>query len=384
MQRRGREKPKRLQGPLLTDLLFAYFIFFFPLAPANSRNSRCPESRPSTRGSFSCWPASLFITPYFTTMASLLVANSQPAKGRRRLSFRRSTDQRPKPPAAGEVKTATTTKEAAELLLWTEIGLSTVFSVLSYGTASLLTTYTEEWQQHGSDHVQTGYRRASASVTDCLLSWTFVHNETVNIYSHILGALVFLSLPTYVFSVSLPPRYHIATPTDVLVCTTYLLGVAACFVLSATFHTLMSHSQTLYLFGMKLDFQGVLVLMWSATVPLVYYTFPCDGRLQAFYLGLLSALAGLCSAVTFLPRFSGPHLGPYRAALFGAFGAGSFALPIAHGLLKHGLAEMRGRAGLGWIAATVVCNGLGLVVYGLKVSTRCWFPGEVFYGSCAC
>lgn len=234
----------------------------------------------------------------------------------------------------------------------------------------MLTSCVEEWQQHGSDHIQTGYRRASASVKDCLHSWTYVHNETINIYSHILGALAFLSLPTYIFAVSLPPRYHMATPTDVLVCTTYTLGVAACFILSTTFHTLMAHSRALYLLGMKLDFQGVLVLMWSATVPLVHYTFPCDGRLQAFYLGLFTALAGLCSAVTFLPRFSGPHLGPYRAALFGSFGAGSFALPIAHGLVRHGLGEMRGRVGLGWIAATVVWNGLGVGVYGVKVSRR--------------
>lgn len=155
-----------------------------------------------------------------------------------------------------------------------------------------------------------------------------------------------------------------------LVCTTYLLGVAICFLLSATFHTLMSHSRALYLLGMKLDFQGVLVLMWSATVPLVYYTFPCDSTTQVCYLILLTALASLCSAVTFLPRFSGPHLGPYRAALFGSFGAGSFALPIVHGVVRHGLEEMSRRVGLGWIGATVVCNGVGVGVYALKVRVR--------------
>lgn len=121
--------------------------------------------------------------------------------------------------------------------------------------------------------------------------------------------------------------------------------------------------------GMKFDFQGVLVLMWSATVPLIYYTFPCDGGLRLFYMGLFTVLAAACSAVTFLPRFSGPHLGPYRAVLFGSFGGGSFALPILHGLLRSGLEDMWGRVGLGWILATVACNGIGVAVYGVKVSS---------------
>lgn len=130
----------------------------------------------------------------------------------------------------------------------------------------------------------------------------------------------------------------------------------------------MSHSQVLYMLGMKFDFQGVLVLMWSATVPLIYYIFPCDGRLRLFYMGLFTVLAAACSAVTFLPRFSGPHLGPYRAVLFGSFGGGSFALPIFHGLLQKGPGDMWERVGLGWILATVACNGIGVAVYGVKVS----------------
>lgn len=130
----------------------------------------------------------------------------------------------------------------------------------------------------------------------------------------------------------------------------------------------MSHSRALYMLGMKFDFQGVLVLMWSATVPLIYYTFPCDGRLRLFYMGLFTVLAAACSAVTFLPRFSGPHLGPYRAVLFGSFGGGSFALPIFHGLLQKGLGDLWERVGLGWILATVACNGIGVAVYGVKVS----------------
>lgn len=192
-------------------------------------------------------------------------------------------------------------------------------------------------------------------------------DETVNIWSHILGALLFISLTVFVLN-EIPARYHAASTADVVVCSTYFLGVALCFALSTAFHTLMAHSEAVYLLNMKLDFQGVLVLMWGATVPLVYYSFPCDPALRAGYWGLISALAAACSAVTFLPRFSGPHLGPYRAVLFGAFGGGSFALPIVHGVVVHGLREEWERAGLGWVLWTVVCDGVGVLVYSLKVS----------------
>lgn len=227
-----------------------------------------------------------------------------------------------------------------------------------------------------NQQVLASRRKASSSVQECFHSWTYLHNESVNIYSHVLGALLFLALPGWVFNmidfdlgIALPQRYQVATPTDIVVCTTYLVGVAVCFLLSMGFHTLMAHSEAVYLLGMKLDIQGVLVLMWGATIPLVYYVFPCDPSLRLGYWGLFTALAGLCSAVTFLPRFSGPHLGPYRAALFGSFGAGSFALPIAHGLARYGMEDMWRRVGLGWILATVACNGTGVGVYSMKVGS---------------
>ncbi len=151
----------------------------------------------------------------------------------------------------------------------------------------------------------------------------------------------------------------------------------------------MSHSERAYQVGMKLDFQGILLLMWGATVPLIYYGLaPCPSSLsssspsqqlsltQTAYLCATTALALACSAVSVgVRRFSGPHLGAWRAALFGAFGVGSFAAPIAHGalLLLHrggggGWAlQSRRLGGLAWILATLLCNALGAAAYMLKV-----------------
>ncbi|KAI5924221.1 hemolysin-III channel protein-like protein Izh2 [Camillea tinctor] len=231
------------------------------------------------------------------------------------------------------------------------------------------------WRQHGSDHLQTGYRTECASVRMCFHSWTYIHNDTVNIYSHVIGAIVFLVLPLYIFSSEVPPRYEIATVTDVLVCSTYFLGVAVCFILSTLFHTFMSHSERWYITGIKFDYQGILLLMWGSTIPLVYYSFPCEesSGIRVVYWIATTALAALCSVATFHPAIGGPHLGHVRAVLFGAFGFGSFLAPVGHGILRFGLPEQSVRIGLQWIGLTALFNGAGVVLYALKFPER-WYP----------
>lgn len=139
----------------------------------------------------------------------------------------------------------------------------------------------------------------------------------------------------------------------------------------------MSHSERLYLLGMKLDIQGVLLLMWSATVPLIHHSLPVNGdddddpgatRRRAAHLAATTLLAAACSAATLLPSLSGPRLGAARAALFAAFGAGSFVAPLAHGaVLCGGLRRVAGRVALPWLVATAACNGVGAAAYMAKV-----------------
>ncbi|KAI0835218.1 hemolysin-III channel protein-like protein Izh2 [Hypoxylon sp. FL0890] len=229
------------------------------------------------------------------------------------------------------------------------------------------------WKQRGSEHLRTGYRPECDSLCSCLRSWLYIHNETVNIFSHIVGAITFFALPIYVFGIEVPPRYKLATMADFLVCSTYFLGVGICFTFSTLFHTFMCHSEVVYSLGVKLDYQGILLLMWGANVPLIYYSMPCDLGEQAAYWTLNTTLAGLCSFATFHPSIGGPHLGHVRAGLFATFGFCSVIAPILIGILKHGFEEQSRRVGLAWIGATALFNGLGVIVYALKFPER-WYP----------
>ncbi|KAI1103500.1 hemolysin-III channel protein-like protein Izh2 [Jackrogersella minutella] len=229
------------------------------------------------------------------------------------------------------------------------------------------------WKQRGSEHLRTGYRPECSSLWSCLQSWSYVHNETVNIFSHIIGAIIFMVLPLYVFRTEIPPRYRLAATADILVCSTYFLGVGICFTLSTIFHTFMCHSEAVYSLGVKLDYQGIILLMWGANVPLIYYSIPCDLNGQVAYWTLNTVLAGLCSLATFHPLIGGPHLGHVRAILFGTFGFCSVIAPILIGTLKYGFEEQSRRVGLVWIGATAVFNGTGVIVYAMKFPEK-WYP----------
>ncbi|KAI1808265.1 hemolysin-III channel protein-like protein Izh2 [Daldinia bambusicola] len=229
------------------------------------------------------------------------------------------------------------------------------------------------WKQRGCEHLRTGYRPVRASLWSCLHSWSYLHNETINIFTHVVGAVIFLALPLYVFRTEIPPRYKVATMGDIIVCSIYFLGVGVCFTLSTMFHTFMCHSEAAYSLGVKLDYQGIILLIWGANIALIYYSMPCDLSARIAYWTFNSILAGLCSYATFHPSIGGAHTGHARAILFATFGFCAVVAPNLIGLLKHGFEEQNRRVGLNWIAATTLFNSTGVVVYASKFPEK-WYP----------
>ncbi|KAJ9610334.1 hypothetical protein H2200_005111 [Cladophialophora chaetospira] len=144
-----------------------------------------------------------------------------------------------------------------------------------------------QWQRD-NEHILTSYRAPSNSWRGSVASIFALHNETVNIYSHLFGALLFCLLPLYTLR-EVYPRQADADLWDVMVFAVFFYGVAICFFLSASFHVLASHSPEVAGFELKLDYLGVVLLMWGATIPTVYYGFYGEPTLQLFYCSLVIA-----------------------------------------------------------------------------------------------
>jgi hypothetical protein len=70
-----------------------------------------------------------------------------------------------------------------------------------------------------------------------------------------------------------------------------LSPIAACCHRSNTsnsFHILANHSPQVAAFGNQLDYLGVVILMWGATIPSIYYGFYGQPLLQRLYWTVVS------------------------------------------------------------------------------------------------
>lgn len=137
------------------------------------------------------------------------------------------------------------------------------------------------WQQDNS-YIHGSYRPQSSSFAGSFGSWFYLHNETVNIYTHLLGA-IFLSISGIILYYTLAPRYPSASRDDVLAFACFFAGAAACLGASATFHTISNHSQIVASIGNKLDYVGIVFLIWGSFVPSMFYGFCGHEKLQRTY-----------------------------------------------------------------------------------------------------
>lgn len=228
------------------------------------------------------------------------------------------------------------------------------------------------WQRD-NQHILSGYRPASFSFLKSFQSWTYVHNETVNIYTHLLPCFVTVPASLYLYS-SLSSRYETATHADVVALSCYFAGAAFCLGMSATFHTISNHSPLVARIGNAFDYVGIVGLITGSFIPSVYYGFFCSRRLQVIYWTMISVIGLGCSAVTVIPRFRKPEWRPFRAGMFILMGL-SAVFPVCHGVLTYGYLQMRLQIGLDWVLLQGFLYILGAVIYAARVPEKLW-PGK--------
>lgn len=131
--------------------------------------------------------------------------------------------------------------------------------------------------------IHGGYRQIRGSYAHCARSLFYLHNESVNIWSHLLGALVAVGSAAYVGGI-VRPRYESADAADAAVFACFFGGAVVCLGMSATFHAVLDHSQAVAKWGNKLDYTGIVALIVGSYVPALYYGFFCQPVLFKAYL----------------------------------------------------------------------------------------------------
>ncbi|CAL9157515.1 heptahelical transmembrane protein ADIPOR1-like [Musa acuminata AAA Group] len=263
------------------------------------------------------------------------------------------------------------------------------------------------------------YYRAEWPIKNALLSFFSWHNETVNIWTHLLGFLVFLgltllhlsrhvpqvaqllghlawSIPTsavenvscdlgnffgeaaafiklYISSETaatsspLPPPAAVRWPFFV-----FLGGSMFCLLCSSSCHLLCCHSHRLNILLLRMDYVGIAVMIVTSFFPPIHYIFQCDPHWQLTYLVAISAM-GFVTVFTLLsPHLSTGKFRAYRALLFS--GMGLFGIvPAVHAAVVN-WDEPRRNVTLAYEAAMAVSYLTGTVFYVTRVPER-WKPG---------
>lgn len=144
-----------------------------------------------------------------------------------------------------------------------------------------------EWYQD-SNYIRHGYRPVSGSAKVSFNSWMFMHNETINIYSHLLPAVAFVLGEWYLLQ-HLHDHYPAITTTDYAVFFIYLLTAAICLGLSTIYHTMINHSLRLHTTWLRMDFVGIVFLTVGVFISGVEMTFWCQPLERNIYWGMVGA-----------------------------------------------------------------------------------------------
>ncbi|RWR82532.1 heptahelical transmembrane protein 1 [Cinnamomum micranthum f. kanehirae] len=246
------------------------------------------------------------------------------------------------------------------------------------------------------------YYRAEWPLKEAFLSLFRWHNETLNIWTHLIGFLLFLGLTIAhlgqvarlgdVDTRSLQTASAANTshnPSNFLGYSNgsstapkgtrwpffvSLGGSMFCLLSSSMCHLLICHSHRMKLLLLRLDYLAIAVMIVASFVPPIYYTFQCDPRWQIIYLTAMVSM-GIFAVVTLLSTasVSSGAFRAFRAMFFIAMGLSGF-VPGIHALFLN-WGEPKYSIVLAYEVAMGLAYITGALIYVNRVPEK-WKPGS--------
>ncbi|XP_074646102.1 progestin and adipoQ receptor family member 3-like [Tubulanus polymorphus] len=227
-------------------------------------------------------------------------------------------------------------------------------------------------------HIFYGYR-AFLPFGLCLKSMFMWSNETINIWSHFLGCILFFLLMFYdnfVFIPSLKGSY-----IDHFMITVSLLCFQFCLLSSAGFHLFMCHSEKANSRWLQIDLAGIIFGMIGCYVPGVHYAFYCFSIWRDIYFltVLILSIGVLCMQLN--PRFAATEWWNLRLLLYCSLVAYGL-IPTTHWIyLNGGWSHTIVKMFLPKVVLMYLLELFAFFFYISKCPERC-LPGKVdFLGS---
>lgn len=178
-------------------------------------------------------------------------------------------------------------------------------------------------------HILDGYPCVN-TINECLYSLFWIHNETVNVWSHLIGLGVMVWL--FVCKGMEMHQHHFA---DTIVLSTFFVCACACFLLSAIYHLFKLHSYSVYRVVVTLDYMGIFVMIFGSFISGLHFEFYCHSTERTIYQAGISSMCVAGMVLTFTPYFNDVKYDNLRVASY--FGTVAFAVfPMAHAVISFG------------------------------------------------
>lgn len=220
-----------------------------------------------------------------------------------------------------------------------------------------------KWYQD-NPYILTHYRPVTNSYNACLYSLSYLHNESVNIYSHLLPAIT-LALTLPLLQLNISKIYAHAPWMDRLMLTLTPMTALGTLSLSSTYHTLMNHSPFISASCLMMDYAGILSLILASFTSGIYVGFYDSPFHQRLYWGMIAALTLISALLTLHPRLQGPLYRPHRTAAFILTALSGF-VPLLHGLYIYGPRVAFEEKGSKWWLAEGFWYGVGAAVFASR------------------
>lgn len=229
-----------------------------------------------------------------------------------------------------------------------------------------------EWMKD-NEHILTGYRPETNSYKGCLMSLFYLNNESGNVYSHLLGAMLFSFL---LILTELHLHKNNADYLDYIVVNIGIVSAISCFVFSSMFHLFSNHSKKVCINWGLMDYVGIILLIIGSTYPAFYYGFYCYPVFRIVYLIIITTVCCLALFVLLNPKSSTPEYRKFRTNIYVGLGLSNI-IPGIHCFIVHGIVEMYNLSG-GWFLLMAVFYIFGAYLYANRIPEKT-SPGKFDY-----
>ena len=239
--------------------------------------------------------------------------------------------------------------------------------------------------QKENEWIHTGYRSGwSVRHHFCSILYPF-HNETVNIWTHLLGFIICaVSTIVLAYEVRNPKLvelvresgetlWHLLEPVNRWPVYSFLGGAMVCLGGSAFAHSLNGVSPGSNYALWRLDYIGIVSLIACSFFPPIYYGFLCHPIWRIGYLTTIISIAVSIVAMMFHHKFHHESWRMLRVWLFTGMGL-SGIVPWFHSLYLHYETPLAMQAASQMLMMGASYLG-GVVFYAMRVPER-WLPGK--------